>query len=90
MTGVGPDCPPYVVAGCGPADTVAAANAGSDGAPGVPVCRGGAGRDGGGAGNDGSPGPDEGPIPGPLEGSTLFQVAIVNICQEMKATSRTL
>ena len=49
MTGAG--CPAYIEAGWGPAETVAAANAGSGTPPGVSR-RGGAGSEGGGAGRE--------------------------------------
>lgn len=75
MTGAGVDAP-YIEAGCGPAETVAAANAGSCAAGAPPfvtvVCRGLAGSEGGGGGREGTPGPAEGPMPGPMEESTLM------------------
>lgn len=79
---------PYIEAGCGPAETVAVANAGS-GAPGMPplpmvTCFGFAGSEGGGGGREGgTPGPDEGPIPGPMLDSTLEGKETVSLLENV-------
>lgn len=78
MTGTGPaGAPANIVAGWGPADTVAAlyAASGTGGAPddAAAACRGGAGREGGGGGNDVTVlGPTAGPIPGPMAASSIL------------------